>query len=127
MLDLLNVERRFKKSTDVSAHVVDLYLKFLKLLGSHFAAQHEIAFYASELSVTTIYLSRVVKKITGKTVKYHIDRLIIIEASHLLLTTDLPIAIIAEKLNFANPASFCKYFTKHKGISPSEYRKSGSS
>ncbi len=125
ILDLLDVERRFKKITDVSGHVVDIYLNFLKLLGSHFATQHEISFYASELSVTTIYLSRIVKNITGITVKNHIDRLLLMEASHLLLTTDIPISIIAEKLTFANPASFCKFFTKHKGISPSEYRKSG--
>ncbi len=124
MLDLLDMERRFKKSSEVSPHIVDQYLKFLKLLSSHFATQHEISFYATELSVTTIYLSRIVKKISGKTVKNHIDRLILIEASHLLLTTDIPISIIAEKLNFANPASFCKFFTKHKEISPSEYRKS---
>ncbi len=126
MLDLLDIERRFKNSSDVSSHIVDLYLKFIKLLTSRFASEHEISFYASELSVTTIYLSRIVKKITGRTVKNHIDRLLFMEASHLLMTTDTPIAIIAEKLNFANPASFCKFFTKHKGISPSEYRKSGS-
>ncbi len=127
MLDLLDVERRFKKSSDASGHIVDIYLKFLKLLTSHFATQHEISFYASELSVTSIYLSRVVKQISGKTVKNHIDRLLLMEASHLLMSSDMPITLVAEKLNFATPASFCKFFTKHKGNSPSEYRKSISS
>ncbi len=126
MLDLLNVERRFKKSSDASGHIIDMYLKFLKLLTAHFITQHEISFYASALTVTTIYLSRIVKQISGRTVKNHINRLLLMEATHLLLTTDIPIAIIAEQLNFANPASFCKFFTKHKGISPREYRKSAS-
>ncbi len=125
MLDLLDVERRFRKSADVSGHVIDIYLKFLKLLTANYAAQHEISFYASALSVTSIYLSRIVKQISGRTVKNHIDRLLLMEATHLLLSTDVPIAIMAGQLNFANPASFCKFFTKHKGISPSEYRKSG--
>lgn len=37
---------------------------------------------------------------------------------------NFPISNISERLNFANPASFCKYFSKHKGISPREFRKS---
>lgn len=126
MLDLLNVERRFKKSAGVSGHIVDTYLKFLKLLNSHFATQHEISFYASALSVTPIYLSRIVKQISGRTLKNHIDRMLEMEASQLLLTTNIPIAIISQRLNFANPASFSKFFTKHKGTSPSDYRKTGS-
>lgn len=126
MLDLLDVEKRFKKGSKMSGHIIDTYLKFLKMLNAHFATHHEIAFYASALSVTTIYLSRIVKQISGLTVKNHIDRLLLIEAAHLLLTTDTPIAVIAQQLNFANPASFCKFFTNHKGIPPREYRKSGS-
>lgn len=123
ILDLLNIERRYRKESEVSGHTIDLFLKFMKLVTENFLQHHDISFYADTLAVTTIYLSRIVKRFSGQTVKNHVDRLLIMEASYLLRSTDEPIAIIAEHLNFANPATFCKFFTRNKGISPRQYRK----
>lgn len=100
----------------------ELFLKFLKLLPQNYIRHHDIQFYADRLSVTTIYLSRVVKKHSGQTVKEHIDRLLLSEASVQLKRTDKPIATIAENLNFATPQSFCKFFYRNKGVSPRKYR-----
>ncbi|MDE5877853.1 MAG: helix-turn-helix domain-containing protein [Muribaculaceae bacterium] len=125
ILDLLNVENRFKKASEFNSHTIDLFLRFLKLLTENFINHHDIAFYADALAVTTVYLSRIVKRLSGQTVKNHIDRLLVMEAAYLLVSTDEPITSIAEKLNFANPASFCKFFIRHKKISPRTYRTSG--
>lgn len=125
ILDLLNAENRFRKNHELNGHTIDLFLKFMKLVTENFISHHDIAFYADKLAVTTIYLSRIVKRFSGQTVKNHVDRLLLMEASYLLTSTDEPISYIAEKLRFANPASFSKFFTKHKGISPREYRTEG--
>lgn len=125
ILDLLNVENRFEKSTGFNGHTVDLFLRFLRLLTENFIDHHDITFYADALAVTTIYLSRVVKRYSGMTVKNHVDRLLIMEAAYLLLSTDDPVSTVAGKLNFANPASFCKFFVRRKGITPKEYRMAG--
>lgn len=125
ILDLLNAESRFRIDHEFNGHTIDLFLKFMKLITENFARHHDITFYADKLAVTTIYLSRIVKRFSGQTVKNHVDRLLIMEASYLLTTTDDPISIIAERLNFATPASFSKFFTKQKGISPREYRATG--
>lgn len=122
ILDLLHVESRLNKSDELNGHTIDIYLRFMRLLTENFKTRHDIAFYSDSLSVTSVYLSRVVKRFSGQTVKNHVDRLLIMEAAYLLASTDLPIAVLAEKLNFANPSSFSKFFTKHKGISPREYR-----
>lgn len=126
LLDLLNAQNRFNKDFELNTHPADLFFRFKRLLAANFKSHHDISFYADALAVTSIYLSRIVKRFSGQTVKKNIDRLLVMEAIHLLASTDIPIAIIAEKLYFANPSSFSKFFTKHKGISPSEYRKSGS-
>lgn len=125
ILDLLNVESRFKQDSEFNGHTVDLFLKFMKLLTENFAVHHDISFYADALAVTSIYLSRIVKRFSGQTVRNHVDRLLLMEASYLLVSTDLPIALIAERLHFANPSSFSKFFTRNKGISPREHRASG--
>lgn len=125
ILDLLNAESRIKKNAQSGGSTIDLFLKFLKLVTENFSSHHDIAFYADALAVTPIYLSRVVKRCSGQTVKNHVDRLLVMEASYLLLSTNKPITRIAEMLNFANPASFCKFFTRLKGISPRDYKKAG--
>lgn len=122
ILDLLNVQGNIEENSEFNNRAIDMFLRFQKLLTHNFIDHHDIAFYANSLSVTTIYLSRIVKRISGMTVKNHVDRLLVMEASYLLITTDEPIASIAERLSFANPASFCKFFIRHKGISPREYR-----
>lgn len=125
ILDLLNVEKKFRNDSDINNHTLDLFLKFLKLLTENYREEHNISFYSDSLAVTSIYLSRIVKNFSGQTVKDHVDRLLLMESSHLLISSDMPISAIAEKLNFANPASFCKFFTRNKGISPRGYRQSG--
>lgn len=103
-------------------HPSEIFLNFLRLLPANYARHHDIRFYADRLAVTTIYLSRIVRRHSGQTVKDHIDRLLLSDALTLLKRTDKPVAAIAEILNFANPQSFCKFFVRNKGISPREYR-----
>lgn len=99
-----------------------LFLDFLKLLPVHYIRHHDIGFYADSLCVTPIYLSRVVKLHSAQTVKEHIDRLLLSQATVMLKGSNKPIAIIAENLNFATPQSFCKFFVRKKGVSPRKYR-----
>lgn len=122
VLDLLNIENSFHTIQEVNLHSIDLFLRFLKLVNENFIAEHDLKFYADALSVTSIYLSRVVKRLSNQTIKKHIDRLLAMEACFRLSNTDKPIATIAAELNFANPASFCKFFSRQKGMSPREYR-----
>ena len=74
------------------------------------------------MNMTTTHLSRVVKQTTGRTVIEFINIMLEMEASWLLSTSDLTIAQIADRLNFATTASFDKFFQRIKGMSPKEYR-----
>lgn len=122
VLDLLNIENKYTPIQTVNLHLVDLFLRFLKLLNENYITRHDLDFYAGTLSVTSIYLSRVVKRLSNQTIKNHIDRLLTMEACFRLTNSDTPVAQIAVDLNFANPASFCKFFSRQKGMSPREYR-----
>lgn len=120
--ELMNIESSGKLDLYQPGRPSEIFLDFLKLLPANYFRHHDIQFYADQLAVTTIYLSRIVKKYSGQTVRDHIDRLLISEASTMLKRTDTPIAAIAENLSFATPQSFCKFFVRNKGISPREYR-----
>lgn len=125
--ELMNIESRAGSDDLQYGRPSEIFLDFLKLLPANYSKHHNIQFYADRLAVTSIYLSRVVKSLSRQTVKNHIDRLRLSEASLLLKSTDKPVADIAGALNFANPQSFCKFFVRYKGVSPREYRRSNRS
>jgi len=74
-------------------------------------------------SITPVYLSRVVRQVTGPTVVDYINQMLLMEASFLLQTSPLSITQIADRLHFADTPSFSKFFSRLKGMSPKEYRK----
>jgi len=88
--------------------------------GKHFCAFPW--FFTLFIVSTPIYLSRIVRHITGHTVVDYINQMLLMEASWLLQTTDLSIAAIAERLHFADQSSFGRFFTRMKGIAPKAYR-----
>lgn len=120
--ELMNIENLNYHDEFKYNHTSEIFLEFLKLLPANSVKHHDLQFYAEKLSVTPIYLSRIVKRHSGQTVKEHIDRWLLSEASVLLKRTDMLVANIAETLNFATPQSFCKFFSKNKGVSPREYQ-----
>ena len=84
-----------------------------------------IAFYADRLHISTVYLSRVVRQVTGRTVIDYINQMLLTEASFLLHTSSMSITQIADRLNFADTPSFSKFFSRLKGMSPRQYRAEG--
>jgi AraC family transcriptional activator of pobA len=53
-----------------------------------------------------------------------INERIMSEAKSLIQFTEFDVAEIAHQLNFSDPANFGKYFKKHAGQTPLEFRKS---
>lgn len=98
--------------------------KFLSLVQQHFKKERFLDFYAQKLEMTTKHLSRTVKQTTGFSAVDWIDRFVILEAKVLLKSTNLSIQQISDELNFASQSFFGKYFKKHTGHSPKDFRNS---
>lgn len=96
--------------------------RFLRLLRENFKHHRMLDFYASNLQVTSKHLSRTVKEQTGTSAVEWINRYVIVEAKVLLKSTDLHIQQIADELNFGSQSVFGKFFKKHAGVSPREFR-----
>lgn len=122
LLDLQNAREQLDLRPRLSSRIAELFSDFLRLLPQNFAAHHDIGFYADRLHITSIYLSRLVRQATGRTVVDYINQYLLMEASFLLRTTDLTIAQIADRLHFADSASFSRFFTRLKGTTPRSYR-----
>ena len=122
LLDLQNAQDRAIAQSSVPQRVEEIFISFIRLLPDHFAEHHDIAFYASALNISPVYLSRVVRQVTGRTVIDYVNQHLLMEASFLLQTSQLSITQIAERLHFADAASFSKFFSRAKGMPPSAYR-----
>lgn len=123
LLDLQNAQHKAISHRATPQRVEEIFIGFIRLLPLHFSKHHDIGFYASALNITSVYLSRVVKQVSGRTVVGYINQMLIMEASFLLRTTTLTIAEIADRLHFADTPSFSKFFSRLKGISPRAYRR----
>ena len=115
-MDIYVKEKYILKKTDV-------YIQFLKLLDKHIYEHKSVKYYASELCITSNYLSNRVKAAIGKTPHQLITEYVIKEIKNKLLLSWLTIKQISVLFNFPNSAFFCDFFKKHTGFSPLEYRR----
>lgn len=122
MFDLEDIQQHAPRNRNISTRNEALFISFFTLLRDHFIEHRDIGFYADSLNISTTHLSRIVKQVNGSTVIGIIDQMLVMEATWLLSTTSLSVSQIADRLNFATTASFDKFFSRMKGISPSKYR-----
>ena len=102
----------------------ELLEKFIALVFQHSSSHRDVQFYADQLCITTRYLSSIIQKLTGHTPKGIIDDRCIQEIKMRLRTTNDSMQEIAFQLNFPDQSFFSRYFKKHTGITPAEYRQS---
>ena len=112
-----------QKKPDGPNRQEELFKRFIRLIHAHCITQREVSFYAAKLFITPRYLSSIVQNVTGTTAKNIIDRHVILEIKALLQSTDLSIQEIANQLQFPDQSFFGRYFKKHTGISPINYRR----
>lgn len=111
-----------KVSKNISAAEV-ITNKFKELIHQNIKTQHLVHYYASLLNVTPNHLNKSVKTVTGKSAAKWIDETILLEAKYLLFQTTLSVSEIAIQVGHEDQSYFSRFFKKHEGITPIQYRK----
>ena len=101
---------------------VALTKQFAQLMEAHYLTTTSVADYAAMLHVTANHLIETVRRCVGTPPGKLIHERLLLEAKRLLRYSDLPVAEIADQLNFEDPSYFSRFFKKHTGFSPSEFR-----
>ncbi|WP_336689435.1 MULTISPECIES: helix-turn-helix domain-containing protein [unclassified Chryseobacterium] len=114
------------RSINISGTMVK---KFQKVVDNYFEKDLHLQdglptvnYLADKLSVSTRYLSDVLKQETGKTALEHIHIYLIKEAKNLLLSSENNVSGIAYDLGFESPSYFTRLFKKIVGLTPVQYR-----
>lgn len=125
-IDLANifVHHRGTLAANQLTRKEELFEQFLQLLYTHCREEHSVSFYSDRLCISSKYLSMLLREQTGKSANKWIDDALLMEAKMLLKTPQLTVQQVAEQLHFSDQSTFGKFFKKHMGVSPLEFRRS---
>ncbi|MBR8720543.1 HTH-type transcriptional activator RhaS [Bacteroides pyogenes] len=116
------IYRKIQKTTSNSNRKKEICRKLIQLINKHYKQERHAKFYAGLLGISLQHLSTTVKAVTGKTVSETIAYVIIMDAKAKLKGSDMTIKEIAYLLNFSNASFFGKYFKRHVGMTPLQFR-----
>lgn len=98
-------------------------LAFNHLVEAHFKKEFKVDFYSDELNIPLKTLSKITREYYHVAPKAFINQRRILEIKRQLRGSSKSAKSIAYELNFDEPTNMFKFFRKHVGLSPSEFRK----
>lgn len=105
------------------SHALLRFTRFQKLVEERFSEWRQVREYAIRLGCTERSLTRATMAAVGVSAKTFISTRINLEAKRLLVHTDFPIYVLAEKLGFEEATHFSKFFKRETGRTPAEFRR----
>jgi AraC family transcriptional activator of pobA len=96
---------------------------FRRLIESHYLRHWPVERYARRLSLSETSLNRLCRSLAGATAFDLIQERLALEARRRLVYAASPVSCIAGELGFKDAAYFSRFFRRHSGISPNEFRR----
>ncbi|NIJ45619.1 AraC-like DNA-binding protein [Wenyingzhuangia heitensis] len=93
---------------------------FVSMLGE--TLMNNVSYYADQLNVSSQNLNQLCKKKQGKTASQIIAFYMVQEIKRLLIYTDKSVGEIAYDLHFKDVSHFVKYFKRHTGMTPLQFK-----
>lgn len=117
---LVQLLRGSMESVSQSAGAVE---KIIDHIHTHYSEPMSNALFSRLTGYHEYYLNRLFTRHTGSTIHQYILDVRISHARKILLNTDLPLSVIAEKVGFNSNTYFSTYFRQVTGFSPAQFRK----
>jgi AraC-like DNA-binding protein len=92
------------------------------LIDRHFKEHRPVSFYADQLHLTAKQLNEACKRSLHKTTTELIQHRSLLEAQRLLVHADLTSSQIAAELGYLDTTYFFRFFKKHTGYTPEQFR-----
>ena len=120
----------FRKTMDqmenpvpLNSNKENIALEFAILINEHYREHKELAFYADKLCITPQYQTRTIQEVNGQSAHQMLADYIILEIKTLLRNANLGIKEVVRQTGFSNQSSLSRFFRRHTGMSPTEYRR----
>lgn len=112
-----------KKRSFVNSNKENIAFKFAMLVAEYHTSRREVAFYADRLCISPAYLTKVIQEVNGQSAHEMLADYVVVRIKSLLRNAGFDIKEVARQVGFANQSSLSRFFRRHTGISPSEYRR----
>lgn len=117
------VDDRLIKLNQENAQTRDPIKEAIRYVNENLDRPLSLREIADYVHLNPSYLSGLFKAQTNLTFSEYVTRSKLQNAKNLLITTDLPVSDIAEKIGYQTAKYFIKLFKEYEGITPSKYRK----
>lgn len=105
---------------------VALGLALRRSIDRHYREDWSVGRYVENLATTPHLLDKAARTVFGQSVKDMVQERRLLEAKRLLRFTIRPVEDIGREIGFEDPAYFSRFFRRHMGISPSDWRRQNS-
>lgn len=123
---LFQIADSFEQSIDTSKKVVDnVSAELRELIENNYTTQQNTSFYADRLCLTNKKLNEIALQSFGLTVKQLLQDTLLLAIKREIKLGDKNIKRIAFDLGFEDPAYLTRFFKKHTGMTPSQFREEG--
>lgn len=122
---LLRAERcqQTTDPTHSTPSYVQKFSSFQRLLADQLRGSRNAHEYADQIGISYKHLNTICKDVCGMTVKAYIDQAVIIEIKRELVLSAKNIQELSFEFGFYEDTNFVKFFKKHVGMPPAEFRK----
>lgn len=96
--------------------------KIIQYIEQHYDQDITLGSLSRYVMMGENYVSALFKKKTGETLIHYLHRTRVDKAIELLMSTDLPVNRIGQRVGFMNDNYFIKIFKRMTGTTPSQYR-----
>lgn len=122
LASLLRLAERAQSESPATAESLRQFHRFNLLVEAHHAEHWPLQRYADELGLTTARLNLICRRLADMSSKQLIFERLLQEAKRLLLHSGHSVNQICFALGFRDPAYFSRFFSRHVGMPPSDYR-----
>ncbi|MCB2357751.1 AraC family transcriptional regulator [Clostridium estertheticum] len=124
---LILVERLLKNAPSYHIETTNLTHKriseIITYINKNYVEDLTLDFLSKRFYISTYYLSRTFKKVTGLNLNQYVNTIRIKAAQKLLFSTELNITNISEKVGYRSITHFGRAFKSITGVSPLKYKK----
>ena len=123
---LLTLSRRNMQTAGLSRgddHRAAVFARFRTLVEDHYIEHWPVSRYAQALATSESRLDRICRAFSGCSAFEVVQNRVLLEARRRLVHVAAPVSALAYELGFEDPGYFCRFFKRHVGRTPTQWRR----
>ena len=119
---LTSLSQRDEQRESRQPRNVAVFNRFLSLVAEHCDCQRTLDFYADRLCLSKQYLGSLIMEVSRRSAREWIDEAALQRIKVMLRHSTVSLNDISNRMSFAEPSHFSRYFKRLTGMTPNQYR-----